>query len=195
MGKVKCANPPSPLPSTIEEYLQNICVAMQKACEEIIPLKAFLRLKRPGWNSSANAAHRCSKAAWKQWKWVGRPSDPTNPVRESYLKAKREFHNALRTWKWDQDFSFYTSLDLNHSYFNSYVPNLVPSQTWLIIFLSTRVLRKWDPWRMGYPLWKPSDHDNDQSFLNIVDEELTNMTSQFHEQPNITQWNLRRKSL
>jgi len=30
------------------------------------------------------------------------------------------------------------------------------------------------------------DHDYDESFLNIVDEELTNMTSQSHEQPNIT---------
>ena len=33
----------------------------------------------------------------------------------TYLKAKREFHKALRAWKRDQNFSFYASLDLNHN--------------------------------------------------------------------------------
>ena len=182
--------PPTPPsnPSTIEEYLQNICVAMQKACEETIPLKAFLRHKRPGWNCSVNAAHRCSKAAWKRWKRSSRPSDPINPVRESYLKAKHEFRNALRTWKWDHSIPAWTWIITQISYFNSYIPNLVPSQTWLTIFLSiNKSSQEVRSLKDELPTLKSLDNHltmhYDESFLNIVDEELTNMTSQSHEQP------------
>ena len=72
-------------PSTLEEYLKNIRSAMHKACAKTIPSKALLKHKRPGWNSSANAVHRHSKAAWKLWKASGKPNCPTNPIRKSYL--------------------------------------------------------------------------------------------------------------
>ena len=49
------------------------------------PSKALLKHKTPGWNSSVNAVHRHSKAAWKLWKASGKPNCPTNPVRKSYL--------------------------------------------------------------------------------------------------------------
>ena len=102
-------------PSTLEEYLKNICSAMHKACAKTIPPKVFLKHKRPGWNSSVNTAHRRSKAAWKLWKASGKPNCPTNPVRESYLKAKRDFRKTLRAWKHEQDFLFYSNMDLNHN--------------------------------------------------------------------------------
>ena len=115
--KLKEVNFPSPSdnPATLEEHLKNICCAMHEACEETIPPKVFLKHKRPGWNSSVNAAHRRSKAAWKQWKASGKPNSPTNPARESYLKVKRDFCKALGAWKHEQDFLFYSNLDLNNS--------------------------------------------------------------------------------
>ena len=58
---------------------------MHKACAKTIPPKAFLKHKRPGWNSSVNAVHRHSKAAWKLWKASGKPNCPTNPFRKLYL--------------------------------------------------------------------------------------------------------------
>ena len=59
-NKLQELNPPtSPAnPSAIEEYLLNICMAMQDSCEETIPPKMFQTHKKPGWNSSVNAAHR-----------------------------------------------------------------------------------------------------------------------------------------
>ena len=88
---------------------------MHEACEETIQPKVFLKHKRPGWNSSVDAAHRRSKATWKQSKASGKPNSLTNPARESYLKVKRDFRKALRAWKLEQDFLFYTNLDLNHN--------------------------------------------------------------------------------
>ena len=165
---------------------------MHKACAKTIPPKAFLKHKRPGWNSSVNAAHRHSKAAWKLWKASGKPNCPTNPVRELHFKAKRDFRKTLRAWKHEQDFLFYSNMDLNHNSDKLFrllrnksgtQPNLtnhihVDKQ----IFSGNRILKGWA--NHFESLGQPSSHNYDELFLHSINEELDNMSSQSHSQPN-----------
>ena len=130
--------------------LVNICSAMQKSCGETI---------KPGWNSSVNAAH------WKLWKLSNNPNNPINPARESYLKAKREFHKALRAWIQDQDFSFNASLDLNRLLRNKSgtQPNLtnrilIDNQ----VYSGNRILEGWA--KHFENLGQPFNHDFDTPF-------------------------------
>ena len=143
---------------------------MRKSCEETIPPKLFQNYEKPGWNSSVNAAHRCSKAAWKRWKLSDNPNNSASPARESYLKAKCEFQKTLRAWKHDQDFSFYASLDLNHNSDKLTFPTFAeqigtqPNLTNCIlidnqVYSGSRILEGWA--KHFKNLGQPSNHDYD----------------------------------
>ena len=99
-----------------------------------------------------------------------------------------------RTWKQDQDFSFSTSLDLNHNLDELFELLHTKSGTQSNLANHNFVKQQENSggkilkgWATHYQnLGQPSNHDYDESFLHTVDEELTNMSSQSHEQPNIT---------
>ena len=61
------------------------------------------------------------------------------------------FH-CVHVRKWDHSIPAWTWIITWISYFNSYIPNLVPSQTWLTIFLS---INNSSQEVRAYPLWKP----------------------------------------
>ena len=130
--------------------------------------KVFLKPKRPVWNSSVNAAHRRSKAALKQWKASAKPNSPTNPARELHLKVKRKFRKALRAWKHEKDFLFYsiwTWITIQTKYF----VNLALSPIWLTTLRSitsgNKVLEGWATHFESYG--QPSSHNYDYAIWSI----------------------------
>ena len=122
----------------------------------------------------------------------GKPNCPTNPVRESYLKAKRDFHKTLKAWKHEQDLLFCSNMDLNHNSDKIFrllrnksgtQPNLTNHiHVHNHVFSGNRILEEWA--NHFESLGQPSSHNYDELFLHSVNEELDNMSSQSHSQPN-----------
>ena len=112
----------------------------------------------------------------------------------TYLKAKREFHKALRAWKQDQDFSFYASLDLNHN--SDKLFRLLQNKSGTQPNLTNRILidnqvysgnRTFEGWAKHFEnLGEPFNHDFDESFFHKVNNELKEMVFQSEDQPDAT---------
>ncbi len=98
---------------TIDSMINGISDSLMNAGVASFPPVRFLKHRRPGWTPEVSAAHKRSKAAFRNWCISGKDANSLDPLKMVYKNAKRLFRREFRKFLRNECYRFFDSVDFN----------------------------------------------------------------------------------